>query len=149
LVLENLRTFPPEAFKYIRRVGRDFFVLLMQQTDSLERVRIEPGRELQEGIVRTSQAGPPPPDVTSILGLSKPGQNLFQAAARELRSISFAAAVEVLVRETGCSREKAYAVVALATGRVSPETGPSTEAVRKFVRKGKKLTLRQPMKPAR
>lgn len=140
---------PSEAFAYLRRVGKDFFILLMEQISTLERVQIKPGREFQEGVERTSKAGPPPPDIAYILGLSKPGQNLFQAAARDLRSVSFTAAVKVLVRETGCSLENAYTALALATGRVSPETGPSTEAIRKFVHKGKKLMVRQPMKTAR
>ena len=129
----------PEVAKYLRGVAKQIFNEVVKQACLLEKVRIELGKEFEEGMVRQKPSRSASPDVASILGLARPGRNLFQAAAGDLRDLSITAAVEVFAREQRQSRDEAYAVMARVTGRISTEAGPATDSIRKIAARGKWL----------
>ncbi len=142
-ISRKLEDLSPEVYTYLHAVAKKVFEGTIERVSSLDRLRIVPGKELEEGIVRQSKAGPCPPDILDILELSHPGRNLFQAAAGNLRDFSYAAAVQTLAREKGCSLDQAHVDLAKASGRTSAETGLSTASVKQFATRGKKIIDRR------
>lgn len=129
---------PPEVFAYLRRAAKEVFDRVVEQAGFLETVQILEGETPEEGIVRQPRRAPVSPDVSQLLGLSRPGQNPFQAAAKDLRAISLAIAAEELGKNN-YGYEEACAVLATINGRVSADTGPAVSWIKQLVTWGKKL----------
>lgn len=130
---------PPEAFEYLIGAADKIFAAVVEQVCALEHVQITPGKEIEEGIANLPKISPATPDLLELLALSRPGRNLIQAAGKDLRNVSLHVAVRNHAREKGVSLDQAYNDMALAVGRISPETGASAALVRHFADKGKKL----------
>ena len=129
----------PEIFRYLKQSADKFFKGVLDQVQSLERVRITPGQDYQDGFTSLGREQVPSPDIAAVLGLLYPGRNLFQAAAKDFQAISMAVASADLIHRTGCTQEQVHTLLAIVLGRGSSEKGPSTEGVRRIVTHGKKL----------
>lgn len=137
----------PEIFRYLKQIADAFLQGVVDQVQALEHVRITPGREVQEGMEAVRQTSPPSPEIATVLGLSVPGRNLFQAAARDLRKIATEVAIQDRTSRTGRTQEETHAELAIVLGRTSPDTGPSTEVIRKLASGGRKLIRKRMAKP--
>ena len=138
---------PAAVFDYIQKAGKKFLAAMVEQVCSFEPVQVHPGKELDEIVVRGLRTAPKPLDFCDVLGLSSPGLNLIEAAARDLRDISVFLSIEQEC-EKGVSRERARDFAASALGRTSAESGPSVASVKKMELRGKKL-LSIPLKQRR
>lgn len=138
---------PPKTFEYLHGVGKQFFAGIVEQACSLEKLQVIPGKEeIEEAIVRRSETRPVSPDILTILGLSHPGRNLFQAAAGNIRDGSMAVAVEDRASKGDRTRENIYADLATVFGRTSPEAGVSTASIKQFATRGSKILPSRPAK---
>lgn len=136
--IKNKDEMPAVLFSYLQNAGKEFFAGIEQQMTARDVLQMIEGATLEEGIIRQKERLPIPPNVADVLGLSHPSRNLFRAAAQDLRALSIAVATEDH-REQGYRLEDIYEFLAKATGRVSPEAGPSIAQVKQTATRGKKL----------
>ena len=137
-VIKNTGEIPAASFSYLQDAGRKFFAGIVEQMTARDVLQMSEGATLDEGIIRQPERLPVPPNVSDVLGFSHPGRNPFRAAAQDFRALGTAVAVEDR-RKQGYRVEDIYEFLAKATGRVSPEAGPSVEQVKQTATRGKKL----------
>lgn len=139
-----LNVSPPDAvpagvMTYLRACSRRVSDEVIDELKELERVRVEVGKSPEEGIVRQPRRRQEKADVSRLLLLSHPGRNLIQEASKDFAAVSIAVAAEHLIKNNGCTLNKAYVLLATSLGRVSDATGPGVQMVGKMVDRGRKL----------
>lgn len=130
---------PAEVMTYFRSCAKQILGEVVERMKEMDRVRIEEGKSPEEGIVRQLPRRREAPDLGHLLQLSHTGRNLFQEAAKDIRSVSMAIAVEELTRNEGYTRDKAYVTLGTSNGLSSVETGPAVARIRKIVDRGRRL----------
>jgi len=144
---DSPKDMPPEVFEYLRSAAAKLLDAFVQQICSLENFRIMPseqtgeaGQEQDHGSrSRVPRTHPCLPDILEFLGFRQPGRNPIQAAAHEMRDISFYVAEESIVREKDLRRHAIRARLAKDVGRDYGDIKAGDASIKQFTTRGKKL----------
>lgn len=137
-VSKSIDEVPAEVFEYFRQDSRKIFKAVTDHVQQLEKVRMFEGAALEEGVIPQKGHASPLPNISELLGWSRPGQNLIQSAGKDLRAVSLAIAATFL-QSKGFTQENTLIALAKFNGRTSPETGPSIGRLLQMVNLGRKL----------